>query len=184
MTTEAPWRPGRDDDPESPDALTPPPGSPPPGSPPPGSPPPGSPPPGSPAPGSPPPGSPPTRPAGRQARPGSPDVAAARALLEAASVPRPRSRDWLGSRRRQVVAACVVLGAVGFIAFQGLTNATQYFLTTRQAVAQRAQLGAKPFRIEGTVEPDVRQTPPTIRFDIYAEGVTVPIVSSGSPPQL
>ena len=116
--------------------------------------------------------------------PGSPDVAAARALLQAAATPRPRQRDWLGSRRRQAVAACVVLGAVGFLAFQGLTNATQYFLTTKQAVARRAQLGSRPFRIEGTVEHDVRQTPPTIRFDIYAAGVTVAVVSSGSPPQL
>lgn len=113
-----------------------------------------------------------------------PDVAAARALLESATVPKPTARHWLGGRRRQAVAACVIVGAVGFIAFQGLTNATQYFLTTKQAVAARATLGTKPFRIEGTVEHDVRQTPPTTRFDIYAAGVTVPVVSSGSPPEL
>jgi cytochrome c-type biogenesis protein CcmE len=111
-------------------------------------------------------------------------LAEARALLASAGVDRPRDRNWLGSRRRQVVAACIVLAAFGYVAFQFLTSAEQYFLTTKAAVAERAQLGTKPFRIEGTVEHDVRQVGRTIRFDIYADGVTVGVDSSGSPPQL
>lgn len=111
-------------------------------------------------------------------------LAEARALLASTGVGRPRGHQWLGNRRRQAVAGCVILAAVGFVAFQGLTNAEQYFLTTRQAVAQRAQLGTKPFRIEGSVEHDVRQSGNDIRFDIYNQGVTVAVVSSGSPPQL
>lgn len=111
-------------------------------------------------------------------------LAEARGLLAASGVGRPRERNWLGSRRRQIVVACVVLAAVAYVAFQFLTSAEQYFLTTKTAVAERAQLGTKPFRIEGTVEHDVRQVGRTIRFDIYADGVTVAVDSTGSPPQL
>ena len=121
------------------------------------------------------------------AGPGGPQVdrlAEARALLASAGVDRPRDRNWLGSRRRQAVAACIVLAAVGYVAFQFLTSAEQYFLTTKTAVAERAQLGTKPFRIEGTVGHDVRQVGKIIRFDIYADGVTVGVDSTGSPPQL
>lgn len=95
-----------------------------------------------------------------------------------------RRRNWLGSRRRQVFAGVVVLAAVGFVVYQGLSNATEYFLTTKQAVAQRASLGSKPFRIEGSVDPGVRQVGGTVRFKISNAGVTVPVVSTGSPPEL
>jgi cytochrome c-type biogenesis protein CcmE len=106
----------------------------------------------------------------------------ARALL--AGIGTPRRRQWLGSRRRQVFAGVVVLGAIGFLAFQGLTNATEYFQTTRQAVAHRASLGTKPFRIEGTVENNVRRSGQDILFTIYGPGQAVAVMSSGSPPQL
>jgi cytochrome c-type biogenesis protein CcmE len=110
------------------------------------------------------------------------DEKAARALLAATGGVRRRS--WLGSRRRQAFAAVVILGAIGYLAFQGLTNATQYFLTTKQAVAQKSSLGTKPFRIEGTVEKGVTSVGPTLHFTIYADGVAVPIISTGSPTQL
>ena len=95
-----------------------------------------------------------------------------------------RRRNWLGSRRRQVFAGVVVLAAIGFLVYQGLSNATEYFLTTKQAVAQRASLGSKPFRIEGSVDRGVRQVGGTVRFKISNAGVTVPVVSTGSPPEL
>ena len=106
----------------------------------------------------------------------------ARALLARAGTP--RGRQWLGSRRRQVFAGVVVLGAIGFLAFQGLTNATEYFQTTSQAVAHRATLGTKVFRIEGTVENDVTTRGSDILFTIYGSGQAVHVVSTGSPPQL
>jgi cytochrome c-type biogenesis protein CcmE len=97
----------------------------------------------------------------------------------------PRSRRrWLGSRRRQIAAVLVVLGAVAFIVAEGLNNATVYFKTANQAVADKAALGTSRFRIEGTVEPDVRQVGTTTQFSIYAGGVAVPVVDTGQPPQL
>jgi cytochrome c-type biogenesis protein CcmE len=102
--------------------------------------------------------------------------------------PAPRVRNTgrgvLQSRRRQVVAASVILAAIGFILYQGLANATQYFYTADQAVAHRAKLGTETFRIEGTVENDVRRVGGATDFDIYANGVTVPVVASTDPTSL
>jgi cytochrome c-type biogenesis protein CcmE len=90
----------------------------------------------------------------------------------------------LGSRRRQVVAALVIAGAVAFLVTEGLTNATEYFKTADQAVADKAALGAKQFRMEGTVDNDVRRSGPDTLFTVYANGVTVPVVESDQPSQL
>ncbi len=97
---------------------------------------------------------------------------------------RPRRRAVLGSRRRQLVAGVVILGALGFLLARGLSNATQYFKTTSEAVAQRSQLGTRDFRIEGTVENNVRDVGPNVAFTIFAGGTAVNVLSSGSPPQL
>ncbi len=78
----------------------------------------------------------------------------------------------------------IVAGALGYILYQGLSNATVYFKTADQAVADRAQLGTKAFRIEGTVQHDVRQAGADTDFSIYANGVTVAVVATEQPPQL
>lgn len=93
-------------------------------------------------------------------------------------------RRLLATRRRQVVAAVVILGAIGFLVSEGLQNATTYFLFTNQAVAEKASLGTKPFRIEGTVEHDVRRVGQTTDFTIVANRVAVPVVSTGTPTSL
>ena len=67
----------------------------------------------------------------------------------------PRRRQSLGTRRQRIVAAVVILGALGFLIERGLANSIDYYLTANQAVAQRAQLGDKDFRIQGTVLPGV-----------------------------
>jgi cytochrome c-type biogenesis protein CcmE len=99
------------------------------------------------------------------------------------SLPRPRRR-LLASRRRQVVAVAVVGAAFGFLAYQGLSNATEYFYTADQAVAKQASLGTQPFRIEGTVEPGVTHTGAGTTFDIVANDVSVHVVDSAQPPEL
>lgn len=93
-------------------------------------------------------------------------------------------RRVLGSRRRQAVAVAVILAAIAFLLYQGLNNATEYFKTANQAVADKAQLGTKQFRLEGTVEPDVHQAGSTTRFSVTANGVVVNVVDSTNPPQL
>jgi cytochrome c-type biogenesis protein CcmE len=96
----------------------------------------------------------------------------------------PRRRRNLGSRRQRALAGLVIVAALSFLVVRGLTNAINYYLTASQAVAQRAQLGQKDFRIQGTVMPGLHQVGATLRFSITAQHVDVPIVSTGAPPQL
>ncbi len=96
----------------------------------------------------------------------------------------PRRRRSLGNRRQKVVAAIIILGALGFLVARGLANAMNYYLTANQAVAQRAQLGVSDFRIQGTVQPGVHQVGTALHFVIAAKSVDVDVVSTGSPPQL
>jgi cytochrome c-type biogenesis protein CcmE len=98
----------------------------------------------------------------------------------------PRRRRGLGTRKQKVVAGAVIVSAIGFLLYRGLTNATEYYLTTTQAVAQKAQLAGKDFRIQGTVlaDPGVHQVGHVVDFTIAGAGVSVPIVSSNEPPQL
>ena len=95
-----------------------------------------------------------------------------------------RPRLLLGSRRRQVIAFGVIAVALGFLIFQGLGNATVYFKTADEAVAQRAKLGSHRFRIEGTVQPDVHQVGQDVSFVIANNGVSGPVIHRGDPPQL
>jgi cytochrome c-type biogenesis protein CcmE len=83
-----------------------------------------------------------------------------------------------------VLAAVVIIAALGFLLARGLVNAMDYYLTARQAVAQRAQLGSSDFRIQGTVLPGLRQVGTTLHFTIGSGPVHVQVVSTGSPPQL
>jgi cytochrome c-type biogenesis protein CcmE len=124
------------------------------------------------------------------AGPGSTDGAAPPHPPAAPALPLPvvggprHRRSWLGSWRRRVVAVVIVAGAIGYLLYQGLSNATVYFRTADQAVADRTQLGTSDFRIEGTVENDVQRVGTDTDFNIYANHVTVSIVASSEPTQL
>jgi cytochrome c-type biogenesis protein CcmE len=96
----------------------------------------------------------------------------------------PRRRQALGTRRQRIVAAVIIVGALGFLIERGLANAINYYLTANQAVAQRAQLGDKDFRIQGTVLPGVHQVGTTLQFAITSHNVDVKVVSTGTPGQL
>ncbi len=87
--------------------------------------------------------------------------------------------------RRLWIAGAVVLAALGFLVFKGLGSATVYFRTADEAVAQRESLGDRRFRIQGTVVAgSVRSVGDDVGFDIESNGVTVPIVHQGDPPEL
>ena len=89
------------------------------------------------------------------------------------------------TNRRLWIAGVVVIAALGFLVVRGLGNATLYFRTADEAVAQRQSLGTRRFRIEGTVLPGtVRQTGQQVDFTIENRGVTVPVVHTGDQPEL
>lgn len=91
----------------------------------------------------------------------------------------------IDTRRRLWLAGIVVLAALGFLVFQGLGNATLYFRTADEAVAQRAELGDRRFRIEGdVVEGSVQQVGNDVSFVLTSKSVEVPVRHKGDPPEL
>ncbi|MCX7620874.1 MAG: cytochrome c maturation protein CcmE [Acidimicrobiales bacterium] len=90
-----------------------------------------------------------------------------------------RSRPlWVGG-----IIAVLVVG--GFLAIRALSSATVFFYTADEAVAKKAELGDRRFRIEGVVVRDsIERTPEGVRFDITSSGVVVPVVHAGDPPEM
>ena len=89
------------------------------------------------------------------------------------------------TRGRLWIAGVVVLAALGFLVFQGLGNATLYFRTADEAVAQREQLGDRRFRIEGdVVDGSVQQVGNDVSFVLTSKNVEVPVRHKGDPPEL
>jgi cytochrome c-type biogenesis protein CcmE len=83
-------------------------------------------------------------------------------------------------------AAVVIVAAVSFLLYKGLTSAIVYFKTANEAIADRVVLGDTTFQIEGVVvRGSVRRLgADTLAFSITSNGVTVGVVNSGLPPQL
>ena len=91
----------------------------------------------------------------------------------------------IDQRRRLWAAGAVVVAALGFLVFQGLGNATMYFRTADEAVAQRTSIGDDRFRIQGAVvDGTVSQVDEDVTFRIESKGVQVPVVHRGDPPEL
>lgn len=91
----------------------------------------------------------------------------------------------IDTRKRLWLAGVIVLAALGFLVFQGLGNATLYFRTADEAVAQKRQLGERRFRIEGdVVNGSVQQVGNDVSFVLTSKSVEVPIRHKGDPPEL
>jgi cytochrome c-type biogenesis protein CcmE len=92
------------------------------------------------------------------------------------------------ARPRRRVFAIVLLAiaaAVGFFAVRSLGASTVYFKTADEAVADKADLGTRRFRIEGTVlDGTVRSSGNATRFTIAENGTRVDVVHDGDPPEL
>lgn len=87
------------------------------------------------------------------------------------------------------LASClaVVAGAVGFLAWKGLSNATVYFKTADEAVAQQRSLGTHRFRVEGIVLTGSTQPAAdgSLHFTIYGDrGTKLDVVHRGGTPEL
>jgi cytochrome c-type biogenesis protein CcmE len=81
-----------------------------------------------------------------------------------------------------VLAAVLVIG--GALVYKGLSEATLYFRTADEAVAQKTSLGTSRFRMEGTVVAKPVEQGETVEFNVRNKGVTVPVHHTGSPPEM
>lgn len=93
------------------------------------------------------------------------------------------------ARRRRSPAAYVVLVvvliALGVVVTKALSSASLYFLNADEAVAQREDLAAKRFRLQGTVLGDIiEENDTTVHFSVAFNGVRVHVHHEGSPPEL
>ena len=85
---------------------------------------------------------------------------------------------------RIVVASVVTFAAIAFLVSKGLGSATVYFKTADEAVAERADLGTRRFRIQGVVQVGtIRQDEGRLLFTILGDrGAVVPVVHTGGQP--
>lgn len=108
--------------------------------------------------------------------------------------PRP-ARDTPSGRRRKnrkwlAVGVLVALAVItGFVVSQALGSATEYFYRVDEAVAQRSELGARRFRMQGTVSGEpVRRSLGNQQeavFALAANGTKAKVeYTGGEPPAL
>lgn len=88
------------------------------------------------------------------------------------------------SRLVYVVLVAVLVG-LGVVVYQGLTSASLYFYNANEAVEQRADLGDRRFRLQGTVIGDsIRPNATGVDFTIAYDSVLVDVRHEGDPPEL
>lgn len=89
------------------------------------------------------------------------------------------------NRRRLWVAGGLIVAALVFLVAQGLDNATLYFHTADEAVAQRDALGERRFRLLGdVVDGTVRQDGEVVLFTVSGKAARVDVRHEGDPPEL
>jgi cytochrome c-type biogenesis protein CcmE len=103
----------------------------------------------------------------------------------------PRTVDGDGAppvRRRRsplvYVVGVLVVVAIAFVLFQFLNNAALYYRNADEAVRDKASLGTKRFRVQGTVQDDVQQSGTAVTFSIAFNGATIAVHHQGDPPDL
>jgi cytochrome c-type biogenesis protein CcmE len=98
-------------------------------------------------------------------------------------------------RRRRNPAAYVLLLLVvvglGVVLFQGLNNAALYYRNVDEALHDKGSIGTSRFRVQGTVQDDVKQVDGEVDFTIRYNGTdpahvddSIPVHHRGDPPEL
>jgi cytochrome c-type biogenesis protein CcmE len=83
------------------------------------------------------------------------------------------------------VVATVFLCALGFLLYEFIGSALNYYLTVPEALSQQHSLGSSAFRLEGRVKPgSVHKTQSGVDFAITGGGHSVNVLAVEQPPQL
>ena len=91
---------------------------------------------------------------------------------------------------RVIIAAAVVIAAMGYLIFTGLQSTSVYYMTVSELTASGSSSPVRPFgdvRVAGIVqENSVQRTPgdPTVRFIMADEGGSIPVVYRGLVPDI
>ena len=105
---------------------------------------------------------------------------AAGSPLRPAPARRRRTPRW-----RLVAVGVVLAGAFAVLLAKGLGGSLDYFETVDQAVADKAMLAGKTFRLEGLVVPGtVQVSGSTVRFVAAGTVHRIAVTNHGNPPQL
>ncbi|MGI8939911.1 MAG: cytochrome c maturation protein CcmE [Iamia sp.] len=91
---------------------------------------------------------------------------------------RSRSRAWIGG-----LVIVGLLGAIGFVLVRQLDGASLYYYNVDEAVADRADIGDRRIRLQGTVvgQPD-ELADEAVAFTVAFEGESVDVLYSGKEP--
>lgn len=100
--------------------------------------------------------------------------------LTPAAVPTRRQR-----RRRAYLVLLVVVAGLSVVVWKTLSSASLYFYNADEAVEQRADLGDRRFRLQGTVlGGTITGTDDGVDFTVAFNGVRVEARAKGDPPEL
>jgi cytochrome c-type biogenesis protein CcmE len=96
------------------------------------------------------------------------------------------ARSGSPNRRYAAIAVVVVLvGALGFVLYKGLDEASTFFYNVDEALEIRDELKGERFRMQGSVvEDSVEETPEGVTFVLAFNGETVEVDHTGTPPEL
>ncbi len=86
---------------------------------------------------------------------------------------------------RALVFLFVILAVLGFVLYEGASNALEYYVTVAQANAGRAKLGDSTFRMEGVVVPGtIVSTAEGVDFTIRYGSAEDRVIEYGNPSTL
>jgi len=89
--------------------------------------------------------------------------------------------------RPVVVGALIILAALGFLVYQGISNNVVYFIYPHDLLAKGSAADGQSFRLGGQVKPGTRQwdaSTQTLRFVLQDTKDAVQVVSRGVPPEM
>lgn len=89
--------------------------------------------------------------------------------------------------RSVAVGALIILAALGFLVYQGISNNVVYFIYPHELLARGAAANGQTFRLGGQVKPGTRHwdaATRTLRFELQDTRDAIRVVSRGTPPEM
>ncbi|MGH8979992.1 MAG: cytochrome c maturation protein CcmE [Acidimicrobiales bacterium] len=86
---------------------------------------------------------------------------------------------------RLLFVFALLAGAICFLLVEGLGSSLDYYVTVRQAMVRKAELGTRTIRLQGdVVRGSIEHTARGADFEVVNGGRRVPVREVGSTPQL